>query len=133
MIFVDTNIFLRFLLADNPKQSPRCKRLFEKAKKGKVKLITSGMVIAEIAWVLISFYKESRQDVAKKLRQIILFKGLVIPDRKVLLLAIQQFEAQNVDFIDAYNYSLVINKKIKKIYSYDRDFDKLNKTKRIEP
>lgn len=131
--FVDTNIFLRFLLADHPKQSPRCKKLFEMAEKGKIELTTSEIVIAEIAWVLGSFYRENRQSVAQKLRQIILFKGLTVPNRDVLLLATQKLESENIDFIDAYNYSLVIKKKIQKIYSYDRDFDRLEKIKRIEP
>lgn len=131
--FVDTNIFLRFLLADNPIQSPRCKKLFELAQKGKVKLMTSEIVVAEIVWVLHSFYGESRESVAEKLRKILLFKSLFIPNREVLLLATQKFESKNIDFIDAYNYALLIKKKIGKIYSYDRDFDKLEGVKRIEP
>lgn len=131
--FVDTNIFLRFLLADHPRQSPRCRKLFEAAKVGKIKLFTSEIVIAELAWVLNSFYKESRKEVAEKLRQIILFEGLTIPNKEVLLLATQKFESQNVDFIDAYNYALSIKKKIGQIYSYDQDFDKLKEIQRIEP
>lgn len=133
MDLVDTNIFLRFLLADNPSQSLRCKKLFESAQKGKVELMTSEIVIAEIAWVLHSFYEESRENVAEKLRKILLFKGLFVPNRGVLLLATQKFESQNVDFIDAYNYALAVKKRIGKIYSYDRDFDKLEGIKRIEP
>ena len=132
-VFVDTNIFLRFLLADNAKQSPRCKKLFENAQKGKIKLMTSEIVIAEIAWVLSSFYQESRQEVAEKLRQILLFRGINIPNREILLLATQKFESQKVDFIDAYIYALSLRKKIKQIYSYDRDLDKFEGIKRLEP
>lgn len=133
VIFVDTNVFLRFLLADHPQQSSRCKKLFEQAAKGKVMLITSELVVAEIAWVLSSFYKESHQSVAQKLRQIIMFKGLTIPNREVLLLATQKFESQKLDFIDAYNYALAIKNKVRKIYSYDKDFDKLKELQRLEP
>lgn len=132
-IFVDTNIFLRFLLADHPQQSPRCKKLFERAAKGKVKLVTSELAIAEIAWVLTSFYKESHQSVAQKLGQIIMFKGLTVPNKEILLLATQKFESQKLDFIDAYNYALALKNKARKIYSYDKDFDKLKELQRIEP
>lgn len=132
-MFVDTNIFLRFLLADNRRQSPRCQKLFAAAGKGKIKLITSEIVIAEIAWVLSSFYQETRPGVAEKLREILLFKGLEIPNRDVLTLAVQKFESQNIDFIDAFIYALLIKYRVKKIYSYDQDFDKLTEIQRLEP
>lgn len=38
-----------------------------------------------------------------------------------------------VIFVDAYNYALAIKNKVRKIYSYDKDFDKLKELQRIEP
>lgn len=132
-IFVDTNIFLRFLLADHPRQSPACKKLFEKAAKGEVKLVTLPIVIAEIAWVLHSFYKEPFKEVAEKLRVILLFEGLDVSNRDALLLATQVFESKKIDFIDAYIASWIKSKNLAKVFSYDKDFDKIKEIKRIEP
>lgn len=132
-IFVDSNIFLRFLLADHPKQSPACRKLFEMAKKGKITLVTLPIVIAEIAWVLHSFYKETRKEAARKLKIILLFEGLEVSHGDALIMAGEIFEKKNIDFIDAYIASWLKQEKIKKIYSYDRDYDKIEDIKRIEP
>ena len=101
-------------------------------QKGQIKLLTSEIVIAEIAWVLSSFCQETRRSVAEKLRQILLFRGLNIPNQDILLLATQKFESQNIDFIDAFIYAFALRKKIKQIYSYDRDLDKLEGVRRLE-
>ena len=131
--FVDTNIFLRFLLADHPQQSPACKKLFEKATKNQIELVTLPIVIVEISWVLLSFYKETKKEAVKKIKTILFWENLEILDRDILLSAVDLFEKNNLDFIDAYVASWLEAKKIKQVYSYDHDFDKLGNVSRIEP
>ena len=43
------------------------------------------------------------------------------------------FEANNIDFIDAYNAALMSYKGISTIYSYDKHYDSIPKIKRIQP
>lgn len=131
--FVDTNIFLRFLLADHPTQSPASKKLFEKAKNGKLQLVTIPMVLAEVVWVLESFYEESRKEIVRKLHIIILFEGLEINERNILLKAINTYGKANIDFIDAYVSAWMGNTKMEQIYSYEKDFEKLTSVKRLSP
>ena len=45
-LFVDTNVFLRFLTNDDPAKAKRAEILFRDALRGKVKLVTSLLVIA---------------------------------------------------------------------------------------
>ncbi|MDZ4854875.1 MAG: hypothetical protein SGJ26_08480 [Nitrospirota bacterium] len=47
-LFADTNVFLRFLTNDAPAKAKRAKTLFRDALRGKIKLATSPLVIAEI-------------------------------------------------------------------------------------
>ncbi len=132
-IFVDTNVFLRFLLADHPSQSPACRRLFEKAKEGKIKLFTHPVIILEIAWVLLSYYKESKKQVTDKLRLLLFFKEMEIPERQILLDAIALFEEENLDLTDAFMAVWLKSKKSPQIYSFDRDFDHVEGLKRLTP
>ena len=132
-IFVDTNVFLRFLLADHPKQSPASRRLFEEAKENKIKLTTHSIVIVEIIWTLQSFFGFSKQEILDKLNVILHFNQLEIIDCDILVMAVEIFGDKNVDFIDAYVASYLVQKKIYQIYSFDKDFDKIGKIKRIEP
>lgn len=132
-IFVDTNIFLRFLLKDHPIQSPACRAFFKLSEKQKTPLITHSLVIAEIVWVLTSVARESKNQIVEKLKTILFFQQLEIPNQDILTTAVKLFEDNNIDFIDAYVYAWLKKHKIIRIYSYDKDFDKLEDNLRIEP
>ncbi|MEB3337389.1 MAG: PIN domain-containing protein [Leptolyngbyaceae bacterium] len=58
--WVDTNIFLRLLTGDPPELAQRAFRLAERAEQGEIRLRVSPMVVAEMVWVLSSFYKYPR-------------------------------------------------------------------------
>lgn len=132
-IYVDTNIFLRFLLADNPKQSPSTKRLFKQAEENKLKLITHSIIIAEIIWTLDSFYKQPKKEIVKKLKKILSLKALEVIDREALISALSLYEDKNMDFIDAFSAAWMKKQIISQIYSFDRDFDKIEGIRRKQP
>ncbi|MEP6890627.1 MAG: PIN domain-containing protein [Nitrospirota bacterium] len=54
-LFVDTNVFLRFLTNDDPAKAKRAETLFRDALRGKIRLATSLLGIAEIIWTLEAF------------------------------------------------------------------------------
>lgn len=129
--FVDTNIFLRFLLADQKRQYSLAKKLFQKAEKGKVFLWTTDVVILEIVWTLKSFYKLKPKTIQYQVSSLIALENLKVKNKDLLLQALDYFAAKNVDFGDAYDFLLAKNEN-KEILSFDRDFDKLGKREKIE-
>lgn len=129
--FVDTNIFLRFLLADNKKQYLLAKKLFQKAEDGKISLWTTDIVILEIIWTLKSFYQLKPQEIQHSITSLAALKNLKIENKNLILEALDVFVSKNVDFADAYNF-LLAQKTKKKILSFDQDFDKLGKRENIE-
>lgn len=131
--FVDSNIFLRFLIKDDEQKFKHCRRLFENVEQGKIKIIISPFILAEIVWVLRSFYKFQKQEILKALQAIILLKNLRIRDKSDMAMTLELFENTNAKFIDcliASDNDLQAKKCI--LISYDEDFDKLN-IKREEP
>ena len=50
--FVDTNVFLHYLIGFEPQRSRECTHLFARAEANALQLETSDMVIAEIVWFL---------------------------------------------------------------------------------
>lgn len=122
--FVDTNIFLRFLIPENKFQYKIAKRLFEKAEQGKMKLWTTDVVILEIIWTLESFYKSLKTSIHKSVNEILALRGLTVNNSRLITNALKDFKEKNVDFADAYNYQLA-KKEGKKILSFDKDFKKL--------
>lgn len=131
--FIDTNIFLRFLTADDKEKYARCRQLFERAVNGKELLVTSELAIAEVVWTLLSFYKVPKQEVIEKVSIILNTPNLKVENQKTLTDALAIYSIKNINFIDAYNSAYMRHKKLDKIYSYDTDFDKVELLKRAEP
>lgn len=128
--FIDTNIFLRFLLADNPRQYNLARQIFLNAGKGQISLWTSTAVVLELVWTLQSFYKLDRINIQEKISSLIVLDGLKTENSDLLLSALDLFVKKNVDFIDAYNFCLA-RKAGKKIISFDKDFDKLGERENL--
>lgn len=103
MIFVDTNYFLRFLLKDVDTQHQAAKELFVKGALGEKYLFTSAIVIFEIYWVLFSFYRKRKRDIAKILKDILKMRFIAIDERGILEEAVDIFTNSNLDLEDSFN------------------------------
>jgi len=133
MRFVDTNVFLRFLVNDDPEKADAREMLFRRAVTGEESLFTTDMVIAEIVWVLESYYELSKSDVREKIEKILNTQNLDCPNREIIINALAAYEEKNIDYIDAHNAYILKMKGIDEVYSYDRHFDRIKWMKRIEP
>ena len=130
--FIDTNIFLRYLTKDDPSKYVKCREIFKKAIEGKVELATSGIVIAELIWTLLSYYRVQKADVIEKISIIVSTDNLYIPDKDVITDALVLYSRKNIDYIDAYNAIFMKRYGFEEIYSYDEDFDAVEDIKRIK-
>ena len=119
-LFVDTNVFLRFLTNDDPAKAKRAETLFRDAVRGKIMLATSQLVIAEIIWTLESFYELEKQEVATKVEKILNTPNLECAEASLLLMALDLYVHQNIDFIDAYHAFHMKERGLKRILTYDR-------------
>ena len=125
-VFVDTNIFLRYLTKDDPAKYERCREVFKKAIKGEIFLFTSEMVIAELIWTLLSYYRVPKAEVIEKVSIIIGTRNLHIVNKAIIADSLVLYGQKNIDYIDAYNTVFMKSQGLEKIYSYDEDFDTLN-------
>ena len=132
MIFIDSNVILRFILNDDPKLSPKAAKIFRKIEKEKTTVFLSEVIVAEIVYVLLKVYKLKRKDIKEKLLKIFTLGNISIEDKVILPFAFEIFVSKNVDFEDAYQVALMQKKKVKQIYSFDSDFDKFPKIIRLE-
>ena len=132
-IFIDTNIFLRYLTGDDKRKYEQCRTLFQRAVEKKVELLTSTMVISELIWTLGSFYKVPKNEIIEKVSIIINIPNLKIPGKNLITETLSLYSQENIDYIDAYNAMFMKNNDCCEIFSYDRHFDRLDGIKRIEP
>jgi predicted nucleic-acid-binding protein len=120
---LDTNVLLRFLLADHDELSPRAARLFQRAADRECILILTDFGIAEAVWVLTFFYKLERMPVAETLAQLLVRAGVHCPDRDAVLDALARFKATKCDFYDCYLAAQAVAFGVS-IASLNKDFSK---------
>lgn len=119
-VFVDTNVFLRFLTNDDPVKAKRAEMLFRQAIQGKIQLITSLLVIAEIVWTLESFYHLTKTDIASKVETILNTPNLLCPEAEIIVMALDLYVQGNMDFIDAFHAYDLQAQGLLQIATYDR-------------
>lgn len=118
-IFVDTNVFLRFFVRDVESLYAKAKELFEKTEEGELKLETTDIVIAEIVWVLESYYDFSRSEIKVVIETILETKNLKVANHSRVKEAIDFYSSGKMDFIDAYNIAYIKAKDFKKVATFD--------------
>ncbi|MCD4664507.1 MAG: type II toxin-antitoxin system VapC family toxin [Bacteroidales bacterium] len=132
--FVDTNLFIRYLTNDDIEKANRVEELLDKAALGKVRLITCEVVLAEVVWVLESYYNLNKVQIAEHLGAILATPGLNVLNGKVVEKAVEYYLNENIDFIDAYIVSLMNRLNISSIYSFDKKhLKRIKSIKRLEP
>lgn len=132
--FVDTNLFIRYLTNDDPVKADRVEQLLDQAANGTVALVTTEMVIAEIVWVLESFYGLSPSNIAPLIRGILATPGLEVINGPQLRRALELYEGEGIDFIDGYIAAVMEKHNIDELYSYDRKhISRLKRIARKEP
>jgi predicted nucleic-acid-binding protein len=120
---LDTNILLRFLLADHDELSPKAAHLFQRAADRECLLILTDLGIAEALWVLTSYYKLGRKPVAESLAKLLVRAGVHCSDLDSILDALARFKATDCDFYDCYLAAQAVASGVV-IASFDKDFTK---------
>lgn len=100
MTGLDTNVLVRYVMQDDPRQSPRATRLVESLSAeapGYVPVVT----LVELVWVLSGSYGLSRAQVAAVLETLLRSKELVIDRAEIVAQALSRYSAAGADFADA--------------------------------
>jgi uncharacterized protein len=132
--FVDTNLFIRYLTNDDQVKAERVELLLKEAAAGKVRLVTAEMVIAEVVWVLESYYQLTSGEVAPLVRAILATSGLEVLNAPLVARAVEHYETKHVDFIDGYIAAVMEKQRITDLYSFDRKhLSRIGEISRKEP
>lgn len=103
MIFIDTNYFLRFLLADVSSQHNQAKTIFKQAALGRISLFTSAVVIFEIYWVLLSVYDKNKDQVSEALDSLLDMAFIDFEHYELLKKSIPIYKNTTLGLVDAFN------------------------------
>lgn len=132
-IAIDANVIVRFLTGDPPDMAQQALDLFTTAERGGLTLVLDDIVLAEVVWVLTSFYKHAVADVARTLQEFLAHEIVYAEDKALLFEALTLFAEHNVDFADALLAARMRHRGIVEIASFDNHFDRLPGIRRLDP
>jgi predicted nucleic-acid-binding protein len=98
---IDTNVVLRFLLADHEQQFERAAKLMSEGQAGKRKAYLAESVLAECIFILTKFYKVPREEAAARLGELLDSKGFTGAHLPILKEALAIYAAEKIDVVDA--------------------------------
>ena len=127
--FVDSNILVRHLSGDPPEQAARATKFLAAADE----LLLVDLVVAELVYVLESFYEVPRERVAELVRAVIAFPAIVVLDSAMLLRALEVYETARLDFAEAYLVAQAERSGLLVVASFDRAIDRVATVRRLEP
>ena len=100
MIGLDTNVLVRYIVQDDPRQAAAAVRLIEGRCTARSPGYVSVPVLVELVWVLTSAYRHGKALVVAVIRQILRTAEFTVEDRDVVLAALNEFESGAADFAD---------------------------------
>jgi len=122
---VDTNLIVRYLVQDNEKHAKAAERLFDACDRGDVVIVLLPVVLAECVFVLESFYKHKRGDIAFALGRLISSPGVEIGGAAIQLDALDRYRKTKVNFVDCLIAATAATEDMP-VASFDQDFRKFN-------
>lgn len=131
-VFLDTNVWLRYLLQDN-EQSESCTRLFELIDTGHIQPYTSSTVFLEIYFVMTSprLYAVEKNEILKDLQKLMSLRNLTIIEASDIKRAVDLSLKQRLKLADALIVTQVPQKVV--LCTYDNELKKIQGTQVINP
>lgn len=99
---IDTNILLRFLLKDVPKQAEAARQKFQEAKQTKTQLFVPQIVIFEVVFALTRVYKFDKNEVVEAIKSLLAAEFLNIQDKEIFGSTLSLFVKRNISLADCF-------------------------------
>jgi predicted nucleic-acid-binding protein len=100
VIALDTNVLVRYIVRDDPKQATAATRFIESNCSAEDPGILTLIVLCEFAWVLERGYRYKRDQISAVLRKILTAEDLQVERAEVLWQALNAYDDGKADFAD---------------------------------
>lgn len=99
MIGLDTNVLVRYIMQDDPKQSPLATALVESLSADAPGFVPQ-IALIELVWVLSSAYGLDRTQLSAALDGLLRSKEIVVERAEIVWKALRVFQGSGADFAD---------------------------------
>lgn len=101
---LDTNVLLRFLVGDNRAQQKLAEQWLKEGEGGKRKIVVLPIVVAESVFVLETFYKKKREEIADSFEVFLSQRWIQVAERDALLSLWQKYR-EGLHFVDSFLFA----------------------------
>lgn len=116
-IVIETNLLIRYLVNDDARKAQVVDALLKKAGKGEVHILMPAVVVAELVWVLESFYRMEAGEIADS---ILNTPGVTVPDDVIVRSALKRYRTEKIDLVDAWIAAFAQEKGAQEILTFDK-------------
>ena len=100
MIGLDTNVLVRYIAQDDPRQTAKAVHVIEdECSEARPGFVTA-VALVELVWVLEECYRSAKADIVVVLQRILRTRQLVVEEAETAWKAVRLFEASRADFAD---------------------------------
>ena len=132
-LLLDTNVAVRFLLGESTPQGRAAAAVFAKCDRREMILVLEPLVLAEIIFVLTSYYQKPRPSVADTLAALLQSPGIECTGRTFALRALNTFKARpKIHWVDCFLGAISAEAR-RPVVSFDCDFGRLDGAKLCDP
>lgn len=117
MVMLDANVILRYLLNDHEEMASEAEKII-----GSHTVLVTIEVVAEVIYVLKQVYSIGRDEIKESVLEFL--SEVQVEEREVLVLGIETYAEQNLDFVDCILYAYKCVKK-HDIFTFDKKLKKL--------
>ena len=129
---VDANVILRFLLRDHDELSPKARATIEAAAGGHIAIVLDPVLLAEVVWVLTSYYELSRAEIAAGLEPILKMDGVAMENKERYMRALEIYGSTQAHFGDACACAAALEDCNGRLISFDRKLSEVEGISRTE-
>lgn len=118
MIGLDTNIVVRYVMQDDPAQSPKANKLIDSLGDGKGYITLISLI--ETTWVLESCYDLNKNELIQALEGILKTKQFLVEKPDVAYVALKNYKQGKADYSDALIAASAKDSGCEKIMTFDK-------------
>ena len=121
MFSIDANVILRYLTQDDEGLSAKAAAIMEGVEDGLISVSCDPVTLAEVVWVLASYYKLPGEAISEGLAPILKADGFAMPNKARYIRALELYSSSVSHFGDACACAAALEECDGRLLSFDRE------------
>lgn len=131
MATLDTNVLVRYLVADDKKQYQVAKDYIEQSESDSAHFIPLSVSV-ELEWVMRSVYEQSKESVLRLFSGLLESRELAFQDEDSIEIAMSLYADNNTDFADCLHVAAAFAYERTPLITFDRKASRLSYAELLE-